>query len=116
MTAEGKPEGWAGRDRNLWANSLLEAIDHKTGEIRWKHEIGPGEGVAGILTTAGKLLFTQDNEDNLIALDTATGNTLWHVNVGASMAASPLTYEIDGRQYVLTPVGNVMFAWALPAQ
>lgn len=116
MTAEGKPEGWAGRDRNLWANSLLEAIDHKTGEIRWKHEIGPGEGVAGILTTAGKLLFTQDNEDNLIALDTATGKTLWHVNVGASMAASPLTYEVDGRQYVLTPVGNVMFAWALPAQ
>ena len=49
MTAEGKPEGWAGRDRNLWANSTLEAIDHNTGEIRWKHEIGEGDGAAGML-------------------------------------------------------------------
>ena len=38
---------------------MLEAIDYKTGEIRWKHEIGPGEGSAGIMTTAGKLLFTR---------------------------------------------------------
>src|SRR5205823_1886339 len=33
MTAEGKPEGWAGRDRNLWANSVLEAIDYRTGDV-----------------------------------------------------------------------------------
>ena len=94
MTAEGKPEGWAGRDRNLWANSVLEAIDYKSGDIRWKHEIGPGEGVAGILTTAGKLVFTQDNNDNLVALDPGTGKTLWHVNVGGRMVASPMTYQL----------------------
>ena len=40
MTAEGKPEGWAGRDRNLWAESVLEAIDTKTGAVRWKHGTG----------------------------------------------------------------------------
>jgi len=114
MTAEGKPEGWAGRDRNLWAQSVLEAIDTKTGEIRWKHEIGDGEGAAGILTTAGRLLFTADNSDNLLALDPDTGKTLWHVPVGGRMVASPMTYEFNGRQYLLTPVQNVIFAWALP--
>lgn len=114
MTAEGKPEGWAGRDRNLWANSVLEAIDYKTGKVIWKHEIGPGEGVAGILTTAGNLLFTADNSNNLIALDPATGKSLWHVSLGEKMASAPSTYELDGRQYILTPVGGSLYAWTLP--
>lgn len=114
MTAEGKPEGWAGRDRSLWAESMLEGIDTKTGEVKWRHEIGDGEGGAGILTTAGKLLFTGDNSENLLALDPATGKTLWHVNLGDHLVTSPMTYEIDGRQILLTPVGNVIFAWALP--
>jgi acido-empty-quinoprotein group A len=118
MTADAgsKPEGWAGRDRNLFAESVLEGIDYKTGAIRWKKELGDGEAVAGILTTAGKLLFTSDNSQNLVALDPATGKTLWHVPVGGAMAASPMTYELDGRQYLLTPIQNVIFAWALPAK
>lgn len=114
MTVDGKAEGWAGRDRNLWAESVLEAIDTHTGDIRWRHELGEGEDTAGILTTAGKLLFTADNSENLIALDPATGKTLWHVSVGGRMVASPMTYELDGRQYVLTAVQNVILAWALP--
>jgi acido-empty-quinoprotein group A len=114
MTTDGKAEGWAGRDRNLWAESVLEGIDTKTGEIRWTHEIGEGENVSGMLTTAGKLLFAQDNSDNLMALDPGTGKTLWHVNVGGRMATSPMTYELDGRQYLLTAIQNVIFAWALP--
>jgi acido-empty-quinoprotein group A len=115
MTADGKPEGWAGRDRNLWAESVIEAIDPKTGDVRWRHEIGEGEGTAGILTTAGKLLFTQDNADNLMALDPATGKTLWHVPIGGRMVASPMTFELDGRQYLITAIQNSIFAWALPA-
>jgi len=114
MTTDGKPEGWSGRDRNLWAQSVLEGIDTKTGDVRWTHEIGEGENSGGMLTTAGKLLFAQDNSDNLMALDPATGKTLWHVNVGGRMAGSPMTYELDGRQYVLTPIQNVILVWALP--
>ncbi len=114
MTAEGKPEGWAGRDRNLWASSVLEAIDYQTGSIRWKHEIGQGEGQSGILTTAGNLLFTGDNSGDLLALDPATGNTVWHVSLGARMQTAPATYELGGRQYLLTAAGNVLFAWVLP--
>jgi alcohol dehydrogenase (cytochrome c) len=114
MTAEGKPEGWAGRDRNLWSTSFLAAIDYRTGKIVWKHDIGPGEGDAGMLTTAGNLLFAADNHGNLLALNPASGKTLWHVNLGRGMSSAPSTYELDGHQYLLTPVGNTLYAWTLP--
>ena len=81
-TATGKAEGWGGRDRGLWANSTLRALDYRTGKVVWNHEIGDGESIAGILTTAGHLLFSADNSDNLLALDPVTGKTLWHLNVG----------------------------------
>ena len=114
LTAVGKPEGWAGRDRTLYADSVLEAIDYQTGKVRWSRELGPGEGVAGILTTAGRLLFTADNAGNLLALDPATGKTLWRSYGGGRMAASPMTYELDGRQYVIMGVDSVLYAWSLP--
>ena len=113
-TASGKPEGWGGRDRNLYANSVIQAIDYQTGKIRWSHELGEGESTAGILTTAGGLLFTADTSDNLMALDTTTGKTLWHVNPGGRMVSSPMTYELDGKQYVLTAIQDVVFVWTLP--
>jgi acido-empty-quinoprotein group A len=114
LTAVGKPEGWAGRDRTLYADSVLAAIDYQTGKVRWSRELGPGEGVAGILTMAGRLLFTADNAGNLLALDPATGKTLWRSYGGGRMAASPMTYELDGRQYVIMGVDGVLYAWSLP--
>lgn len=114
LTAVGKAEGWGGRDRNLYAESILQAIDYQTGKIRWSYDLGPGEDTAGILTTAGKILLTADNSGNLIVLDPAMGKPLWHVNAGGHMASSPMTYELDGRQYLLTPVNDVIYAWALP--
>ena len=113
-TVTGKAEGWGGRDRNLWANSTLRALDYRTGKVAWNHEIGNGESVAGILTTAGHLLFSADNSGNLLALDPATGKTLWHLNVGGRMVASPMTYQLDGRQYLIMAVQDILYAFALP--
>ena len=47
-------------------------------------------------------------------LRTSDGKTLWHAGQGQNMQSSPITYELDGRQYVLTSGGGVMFAWVLP--
>jgi acido-empty-quinoprotein group A len=113
-TAAGKAEGWGGRDRNLWANSTLRALDYRTGKVVWNHELGHGSTIAGILTTAGHLLFTADNSGNLLALDPATGKTLWHINAGAQLVASPMTYQLDGRQYLIVPVQDNVYAFALP--
>jgi acido-empty-quinoprotein group A len=114
LTAQGKAEGWAGTDKGLWADSAIRAIDYRTGKIVWDHEIGNGEGSAGILTTAGHLLFTADDSGNLLALDPATGKTLWHVYLGGRMESCPETFELDGRQYLVVSAQNLLFAFALP--
>ncbi len=116
LTATGKAEGWGGRDHNLWANSTLRALDYRTGKVVWNHELGTNESIAGILTTAGHLLFTADNSGNLLALDPATGKTLWHLNMGGELVASPMTYQLDGRQYLIIPVEDVLYAFALPVR
>lgn len=105
--------GWAGADYHVWGKSTLQAIDYRTGKTRWSHELGDGAS-AGALTTDSGLTFTGDSTGNVLALETATGKLLWHANGGAEMQSSPITYELDGRQYVLTSSGGVMTAWALP--
>ncbi len=115
-TTEGKAEGWGGRDRNLWAKSTLRALDYRTGKVVWNHELGNGGTIAGILTTAGHLLFTADNSGNLLALAPATGKTLWHLNMGGELVASPMTYQLDGRQYLIIPVQDILYAFAVPVQ
>ena len=113
-TATGKAEGWGGRDRSVWANSTLRALDYRSGKVVWNHEIGEDESIAGILTTAGHLLFSADNSHNLLALEPATGKTLWHLNLGGSLSASPMTYQLDGRQYLIFAVQDILCAFALP--
>jgi alcohol dehydrogenase (cytochrome c) len=105
--------GWAGADYDLWVNSVIEAIDYQTGKIRWIHEAGRGAD-AGVLTTDSELTFTGDANGNMLALDTKTGKTLWHAGLGRQMQSSPITYQLDGHQYVLTGAGSVLFAWARP--
>jgi alcohol dehydrogenase (cytochrome c) len=108
--------GWAGADYGLWGKGVIEAIDYQTGKIRWSHELGQGGSSAGVLTTDSGLTFTGDSTGNILALDTNDGKTLWHSGTGASIQTSPITYELDGRQYVVTGSGGVMFAWVLPRE
>jgi alcohol dehydrogenase (cytochrome c) len=112
-TADGT-YGWAGADYDLWSKGVLEAIDYQTGKIKWTHELGRGTPTAGVLTTASGLTFTGDIRGNVLALETSTGKTLWHAGSGGRMSTSPITYELGGRQYLLTSSGTVVFAWALP--
>jgi alcohol dehydrogenase (cytochrome c) len=105
--------GWAGADYGLWGKGVIEAIDYQTGKIRWSHELGPESG-AGVLTTDSGLTFTGDAHGNFLALDSSDGKTLWHAGSGGYIVSSPISYELDGRQYVLTSSGGVLFAWTLP--
>ena len=106
--------GWAGADYDLWGKGVIEAIDYQTGQIRWTHELGAGTPTAGLLTTATGLAFTGDLHGNVLALDTSSGKTLWHAGSGGRMATSPTTYQLGGRQFLLTGSGGMLLAWALP--
>jgi len=107
--------GWAGADYDLWGKGVIEAIDYQTGKLRWTHEVGPNGSGAGVLTTDSGLTFTGDAFGNVLALDSSNGKTLWHVGTGAAIDSSPISYELDGRQYIVTSSGGVLFAWALPS-
>jgi alcohol dehydrogenase (cytochrome c) len=66
------------------------------------------------LTTDSGLTFTGDAHGNFLALDSSDGKTLWHAGSGANIVSSPISYELDGRQYFLTSSGGILFAWSLP--
>jgi len=106
--------GWAGADYDLWAKAVVEAIDYQTGKIRWSHDMGRGGAGAGVLTTDSGLAFTGDAAGNILALDTKDGKTLWHVGSGAQMQTSPITYQLDGKQYLVASSGTVVYVWTLP--
>ena len=112
LTAKGKAEGFAGRDDGLpGGKGFTIAIEYKTGKICWRHD---GDSNAGLLSTAGKLLFTGDSAGHLMALDSRTGRALWHVNTGEYVGNGPITYELGGHQFVVFASGDTLYAFTLP--
>jgi len=112
-----KPEhgdyGWAGASPGVYSRGHLRAIDYQTGEIRWSHDLHGGAGAAGVLTTATGVTFSGDSASSAFALRTRDGATLWHTRIGR-VGNSPITYELDGRQYVVMGGGSGLYAFALP--
>lgn len=108
------PEGYGGSGRTLWQAGMLEALDYRTGKITWTHEF-PGKGMAasGILTTAGHLLFSGDPSGNFIAWNPKSGEPLWHFHAAAKVSNGPMTYMLDGRQYVVAGAGDTLYGFAL---
>jgi glucose dehydrogenase len=107
------PEGWAGLDANAGSEgAAILALEYKTGKIAWRHEWPNGGGPSHMLSTAGKLLFTS-NGTNLIAFDPATGKILWHTGLTGPTTAGPITYLLDGKQYLLVATGDTLFSFAV---
>jgi alcohol dehydrogenase (cytochrome c) len=66
------------------------------------------------MATAGGVLFASSREGNFIALDAKAGRALWRYQTGGNMAASPMSYAVDGRQYVAVASGDAIYCFALP--
>jgi alcohol dehydrogenase (cytochrome c) len=92
----------------------VEAIDPETGKVQWKFLVTQNTAQAGVLATAGGLVFAATREGNLIALDAQTGRPLWHFQAGAEITSSPMSYSVDGKQYVAVSSAGVLYSFALP--
>jgi glucose dehydrogenase len=93
-------------------NGVTMAIDPGTGEARWRFEHFDVTD-SGLLTTASDLLFTGGREGYFYALDAATGDELWRANLGGSVVMAPITYAVNGEQYVTVISGNMMATFGL---
>lgn len=110
---------------------ILTAVDVATGEARWTHR--QRAGIAGsVLTTGGGLVFVSDDARRFRAFDADTGEILWEQILNSSAGGFPVTYSVDGVQYIaiaaggginyrtLTPEirqrggGNMLFVFRLP--
>ena len=109
----------------------VQAISAETGATVWKHD--QRAATTSLVTTGGGLVFGGDANGRFRAFDQETGEVLWEINIGSSVSGFPITYAVDGRQYVvastgtgnpmsflpLTPelrpsIGNNIFVFALP--
>jgi alcohol dehydrogenase (cytochrome c) len=93
--------------------SAVRAIDPKTGEKKWDFRQSVPNTEAGILTTASDVLFSGSRDGNFYALDARDGKLLWQTNLGPSVAAGPMSYSVNGKQYVSIMVGSSLFTFGL---
>ena len=92
--------------------SYIRAIEPATGNIRWEYPIAP-RSTSGLLSTEGDLVFGGTVDGWFFALDAVSGEELWHINVGSRVHSGPMTYAVNGRQYVSIAAGNVVFTFGL---
>jgi len=93
----------------------LRAVDIQTGKIAWEYaQVGPGNSWAGLLATASGLILFGDDNGAFTAVGAADGKPLWHFQLNEHWKASPMTYMLDGKQYVAIAGGSTVFVFGLP--
>jgi alcohol dehydrogenase (cytochrome c) len=95
------------------SSNALEAIDTVTGKIKWKYPLLRRSFAIGVMATKSGLVFSATGEGDVIALDSITGKALWHYMASGNIAAGPMSYSVDGRQYIAIGAGNVLYSFAL---
>jgi len=90
------------------------ALDTLTGHKLWTFPVPRVSLQAGVLATRGDVVFAATSSGNLLGLDAGTGKSLWHFQTGAHIAASPMSYSVDGRQFIAIAAGNTLYSFALP--
>jgi alcohol dehydrogenase (cytochrome c) len=96
--------------RERWG--AVRALKVDTGEKVWEFKLQQPPW-AGILSTAGGLVFSGTEDGDFFALDAANGKLLWHFATGGRINANPISYSVGGKQFVAIASGQAMFAFAL---
>jgi alcohol dehydrogenase (cytochrome c) len=91
----------------------VRALDPETGEKKWDFKM-VNFTESGVLSTASDLVFSGGMEGNFFALDARDGKCLWNVGLGGTVASGPISYSVDGHQYVAVAAKGALYAFALP--
>ena len=91
----------------------VRALDPETGRLVWEHKLFQ-PAWAGLLSTAGGLVFAGAQDGWFKALDAKSGEEKWRIQLGAPILASPVSYESRGKQHVAIAAGQGLFVFALP--
>jgi len=91
----------------------IRALVATTGKLKWQYKLFTTAWV-GTLATAGGLVFSGTDEGNFFALDASTGKLLWQFYMGHGLRSNPVTYALDGKQYVFVTAGNAYVTFTLP--
>ena len=91
----------------------INAMDPKTMEKKWSFRLAAPNPEGGVLTTASNMLFTGGRDGQFVALDARDGKLLWETNLGPSVSAGPMTYMVNGKQFVSIQCGNALYTFAL---
>lgn len=83
----------------------LSAVDPSTGRIAWQYK-SDEPMLGGVMTTAGNLVFAGEMNGDFDAFNATTGQKLWHLDLGAGVNAPPITYRVNGKQYIAVAAGG----------
>jgi alcohol dehydrogenase (cytochrome c) len=90
-------------------------MDTTSIKVVWRYpKVGDGISRCWTMTTATGLVFFGDNARDHEADDGKTGEPQWHINTGQTIHASPMSYAVDGVQYIALAAGSDVFSFALP--
>jgi alcohol dehydrogenase (cytochrome c) len=92
------------------ASGAIRALEASNGKLCWEFPMNSAPW-AGVLATAGGLVFSGSDEGNFFALDAKTGKPLWEFQTGGRIAANPISYAVDGRQYVAIAANRVLYVF-----
>jgi alcohol dehydrogenase (cytochrome c) len=93
-------------------SGAIRALEAATGRLRWEFPLHSAPW-AGVLATAGGLVFSGSDEGNFFALDAVSGKPLWDFQTGGPIAANPISFAVDGRQYVAIAADRVLYVFGL---
>ncbi|KAF3996717.1 PQQ-dependent dehydrogenase, methanol/ethanol family [Glaciimonas immobilis] len=98
-------------------HGFMAAIDPMTGIAKWKVPLNDSANWSSMLATAGSLIFTGRHSGEFIALDADTGKTIWQFQTSSGINASPITWSMNGKQYVtvMSGFGGLGKRWVGPS-
>lgn len=90
----------------------LRALDWRTGEMKWEFRVHTPPW-CGVLSTAGGVVFSGTMEGDFFALDSTTGKLLWRFQTGGAIWSNPISYQSEGKQYIVVSAGSALIAFSL---